>query len=106
MSAADAMLGLLEVGDEVIAIDDLYGGTRRLFEKVVSIKSELTFKFIDYKEFTNLDNYITSKTKMIWVESPTNPLLKLIDFKSLKTVNKKIFTVVDNTFASPIYKDL
>ena len=57
MSAADAILGLLKVGDEVIAIDDLYGGTRRLFEKVVSIKSELTFKFIDYKEFTNLDNY-------------------------------------------------
>ena len=102
MSAADAILGLLKVGDEVIAIDDLYGGTRRLFEKVVSIKSELTFKFIDYKEFTNLDNYITNKTKMIWVETPTNPLLKLVDFKSLRKISKSIFTVVDNTFASPI----
>ncbi len=102
MSAADAILGLLKVGDEVIAIDDLYGGTRRLFEKVVSIKSELTFKFIDYKEFTNLDNYITNKTKMIWVETPTNPLLKLVDFKSLREISKSIFTVVDNTFASPI----
>ena len=102
MSAADAILGLLKVGDEVIAIDDLYGGTRRLFEKVVSIKSELKFKFIDYKEFTNLQNYITNKTKMIWVETPTNPLLKLVDFKSLREISKNIFTVVDNTFASPI----
>ena len=102
MSAADAILGLLKVGDEVIAIDDLYGGTRRLFEKVVSIKSELSFKFIDYKEFTNLENYITKRLKMIWVESPTNPLLKLVDFKSLRNINKNILTVVDNTFASPI----
>ncbi|MEC8099657.1 MAG: PLP-dependent aspartate aminotransferase family protein [Pseudomonadota bacterium] len=102
MSAADSILGLLEVGDEVIAIDDLYGGTRRLFEKVASKKSGLRFKFIDYKDFTNLDNYISSNTKMIWVESPTNPLLKLVDFKSLQNVNKKILTVVDNTFASPI----
>ena len=102
MSAADTILGLLKVGDEVIAIDDLYGGTRRLFEKVASIKSELSFKFIDYKEFTNLGNYITNKTKMIWVETPTNPLLKLVDFKSLREISKNIFTVVDNTFASPI----
>lgn len=102
MSAADSILGLLEIGDEVIAIDDLYGGTRRLFEKVTSKKSGLCFKFVDYKDFINLDRYISSKTKMIWVESPTNPLLKLVDFKSLKKINKKILTVVDNTFASPI----
>ena len=102
MSAADGILGLLEVGDEVIAIDDLYGGTRRLFERVASKKSNLSFKFIDHKEFSNLESYITNKTKMIWVESPTNPLLKLVDFKSLGNISKKIFTVVDNTFASPI----
>ena len=102
MSAADSILGLLEMGDEVIAIDDLYGGTRRLFEKVTSKKSGLCFKFIDYKDFINLDRYSSSKTKMIWVESPTNPLLKLVDFKSLQNINKKILTVVDNTFASPI----
>ena len=102
MSAADSILGLLEMGDEVIAIDDLYGGTRRLFEKVTSKKSGLCFKFIDYKDFINLDRYISSKTKMIWVESPTNPLLKLVDFKSLQNINKNILTVVDNTFASPI----
>ena len=102
MSAADCILGLLEVGDEVIAIDDLYGGTRRLFERVASKKSNLLFKFIDHNEFSNLESYITNKTKMIWVESPTNPLLKLVDFKSLGNISKKIFTVVDNTFASPI----
>ncbi len=102
MSAADAILGLLEVGDEVIAIDDLYGGTRRLFEKVALKKSGLSFKFIDYKVFNNLESFITNKTKMIWVESPTNPLLKLVDFKALRVLNKNIFTVVDNTFASPI----
>ena len=102
MSAADCILGLLEVGDEVIAIDDLYGGTRRLFERVASKKSNLSFKFIDHNEFSNLESYITNKTKMIWVESPTNPLLKLVDFKSLGNISKKIFTVVDNTFASPI----
>ncbi len=102
MSAADGILSLLEVGDEVIAIDDLYGGTRRLFERVASKKSNLSFKFIDHKEFSNLESYITNKTKMIWVESPTNPLLKLVDFKSLGAISKKIFTVVDNTFASPI----
>ena len=81
MSAADSILGLLEMGDEVIAIDDLYGGTRRLFEKSNLKKSGLCFKFIDYKDFINIDRYISSKTKMIWVESPTNPLLKLVDFK-------------------------
>ena len=102
MSAADAILSLLEVGDEVIAIDDLYGGTRRLFEKVAIKKSGLNFKFIDYKDFSNLNNFITVKTKMIWVESPTNPLLKIVDFKNLSLVGNEIIKVVDNTFASPI----
>ena len=71
-------------------------------KKVTSKKSGLCFKFIDYKDFINIDRYISSKTKMIWVESPTNPLLKLVDFKNLQNINKKILTVVDNTFASPI----
>ncbi len=102
MAAADAILSLLEVNSEVIAIDDLYGGTRRLFEKVAAKKSGLTFKFIDYKDFSNINSFISSKTKMVWVESPTNPLLKLVDFKELGLVDKKILTVVDNTFASPI----
>ncbi len=102
MSAADCILSLLEVGSEVIAVDDLYGGTRRLFEKVATKKSGLIFKFIDYKNFSDIKNFLTHKTKMIWVESPTNPLLKLIDFEKLSSIKKEILTVVDNTFASPI----
>ena len=60
--------------DEVLAIDDLYGGTRRLFEKVRMRKSGITFKFINYRDFENINNYITTNTKMIWVETPTNPM--------------------------------
>ncbi len=102
MAAADTVLSLLNGNDEVIAIDDLYGGTRRLFEKVLARKSNLSFKFIDYKDFDDIEKFITNRTKMIWVESPTNPLLKLVDFKKLCLSDKKILTVVDNTFASPI----
>ena len=65
MAAADTILSLLKVGDEVLAIDDLYGGTRRLFEKVRMRKSGITFKFINYKDFKNVNNYITKNTKMI-----------------------------------------
>jgi cystathionine gamma-lyase len=102
MSAADAILSLLKVGDEVLAIDDLYGGTRRLFEKVKMIKSGLTFKFISYKNFNEIEQYLSSKTKMIWVESPTNPMLTLVDLNKLAEIKEDIITVVDNTFASPI----
>ena len=102
MSAADAILSLLKVGDEVIAIDDLYGGTRRLFEKVVAVKSGLSFKFLDYQDFSHINKFVTNNTKMIWVESPTNPLLKLVSFKELSSIDKRIITVVDNTFASPM----
>ena len=102
MSAADCVLSLLDVGSEVLAIDDLYGGTRRLFEKVATKKSGLKFKFIDYKNFSNINDFVSDDTKMIWVESPTNPLLKLVDFNLLGEVKKNICTVVDNTFASPI----
>ncbi len=102
MSAADAILSLLKVGDEVLAIDDLYGGTRRLFEKVKMMKSGLTFKFISYKNFNEIEQYLSSKTKMIWVESPTNPMLALVDLNKLAEIKEDIITVVDNTFASPI----
>ena len=102
MAAADTILSLLKVGDEVVAIDDLYGGTRRLFEKVKMIKNGINFKFISYKNFNKIEEYLTPKTKMIWVESPTNPMLTLVDLKRLGAIHKDILTVVDNTFASPI----
>ena len=102
MAAADTILSLLKVGDEVLAIDDLYGGTRRLFEKVRMKKAGIKFKFINYKEFEKIKNYITLNTKMIWVETPTNPMLTLVDLKKLSEINKDIIKVVDNTFASPV----
>jgi len=102
MAAADTILSLLNTGDEVLAIDDLYGGTRRLFEKVRQKKNGIKFKFINYKEFDNIEAYVSNDTKMIWVESPTNPMLTLVDLNKLGKINKNIIKVVDNTFASPI----
>ena len=102
MAAADTILSLLKVGDEVLAIDDLYGGTRRLFEKVRMKKNGIKFNFINYKNFENINDYININTKMIWVETPTNPMLTLVDLKKLGEIKKGIIKVVDNTFASPI----
>ena len=102
MAAADTILSLLHTGDEVLAIDDLYGGTRRLFEKVRQKKNGIKFKFINYKEFDDIEAYVSNDTKMIWVESPTNPMLTLVNLNKLGKINKKIIKVVDNTFASPI----
>ena len=102
MAAADTILSLLNTGDEVLAIDDLYGGTRRLFEKVRQKKNGIKFKFMNYKEFDNIEAYVSNDTKMIWVESPTNPMLTLVNLNKLRKTNKNIIKVVDNTFASPI----
>ena len=102
MAAADTILSLLHTGDEVLAIDDLYGGTRRLFEKVRQKKNGIKFKFINYKDFDNIEAYVSNDTKMIWVESPTNPMLTLVNLNKLGKINKNIIKVVDNTFASPI----
>ena len=102
MAAADTILSLLYSGDEVLAVDDLYGGTRRLFEKVRQKKNGIKFKFLSYKDFDNIESHISKDTKMIWVESPTNPMLTLVNLKKLGKINKNIIKVVDNTFASPI----
>ena len=102
MAAADTILSLLNIGDEVIAIDDLYGGTRRLFEKFKKNKSGLSFRFLAADQIKNVASEISSRTKMIWVETPTNPLLKIVDLEKLGNISRNIITVVDNTFASPI----
>ncbi len=102
MAAADTILSLLNNGDEVLAIDDLYGGTRRLFEKVRAKKSGLTFKFCSFSDINSIRENISNKTKMIWTETPTNPMLKIVDIKALGEIDNSIITVVDNTFASPI----
>ena len=102
MAAADTIISLLNVGDEVIAIDDLYGGTRRLFEKVKQKKNGISFKFLSSSQFNNLEKYISDSTRIVWVETPTNPMLNLVDLNKLGKINGNFIKVVDNTFASPI----
>ena len=103
LAAADTVLSLLNSGDEVLAMDDLYGGSRRLFEKVRKRTSNLKFNFGDLSNNSNLEKLVTKNTKMIWVETPTNPMLKIVDLEYISKVAKKynIITVADNTFCSP-----
>lgn len=100
--AEDAILKLLRPGDEVIATDDLYGGSYRMFTKVFE-PFGISFQFVNMHDMAGLKKAISSKTKMIWVETPTNPLMKIIDIKACAQIAKehKIMLVVDNTFASP-----
>jgi cystathionine gamma-lyase len=97
------VLDLLDTGDQVIASDDLYGGSFRLFERVRKRSAGLKFDFVDKSDIANVERAITPKTKMIWVETPTNPLLKLADLDAIARLAKSrgILTVSDNTFASP-----
>jgi cystathionine gamma-lyase len=87
----------------VIAMDDLYGGTYRLFERVRKRSAGLQFTFVDLHDLKKVEAAIRPGTKMIWVESPTNPLLRLVDFQALAELAKPrgILTCADNTFASP-----
>lgn len=102
MAATDAVAKLLHPGDEVIVTNDLYGGTYRIFTKVFA-NYGIKFHFIDMHDANNITKYINSNTKMIWVETPTNPLLNIIDIEACAAIGKKhkLITVVDNTFASP-----
>ena len=102
MGAADAIIKLLVPGDEVIATDDLYGGSYRMFTKVFA-KYGIVFHFIDMHDFDLLEKTINAKTKMLWVETPTNPMMKIIDIEKCVALAKKhnLISVIDNTFASP-----
>ena len=102
LSAIDAVLKLFEPGDEIISTNDLYGGSYRLFDKVFK-KFGLKFIFSDLQDIEEVSCLITSKTKMIWVETPTNPMMNLIDVQSLSEICKKnkVLLAVDNTFATP-----
>ncbi len=102
MAAADTILSLLRPGEEVIAIDDLYGGTRRLFEKVRKQNSSISFKYLSYDEFNNIQSHLSKNTKMLWAETPTNPMLTLVNIEKMGKINKNIIKVIDNTFASPV----
>ena len=102
LSAIDAVLKLFEPGDEIISTNDLYGGSYRLFDKVFK-KFGLKFIFSDLQDIEEVSGLITSKTKMIWVETPTNPMMNLIDVQSLSGIcrKNKVLLAVDNTFATP-----
>ena len=104
LAAAATVLEMLDSGAHIIAMDDLYGGTFRLFDKVRKRSAGLQFSFIDMTQPGAVEAAIQSNTKMIWVETPTNPMLKLVDLAEVARIGKVhgLTTVVDNTFASPI----
>lgn len=104
MAASGTILELLDSGDHVIAMDDLYGGTYRLFENVRKRSQGLEFSFIDMHDLDAVKAAIQPNTKMIWVETPTNPMLKLTDLKALSDLahEHNLIVVADNTFATPI----
>lgn len=106
LSSTDAVLNLLKAGDHVVAGDDLYGGTRRLFTQV-AMNRGLEFTFIPMDSEPGLRAAITEKTKLIWFETPTNPLLRIIDMKMVAAVAKEhgILSAVDNTFMSPYFQN-
>jgi cystathionine beta-lyase/cystathionine gamma-synthase len=102
MAAEDALLHMLETGSHVIASDDVYGGTFRLFHRVLE-RVGLRFTFVDASRTSNVTEAIEEQTRLIWLESPTNPLMKLVDIGAIASVAHEhgILVAVDNTFASP-----
>ncbi|MCA9254289.1 MAG: cystathionine gamma-synthase [Phycisphaerales bacterium] len=101
-AAADAVMKLLNPGDHVICADDVYGGTYRLFELVLK-RYGITYSWIDMTDATNVQKAVRPETKLIWIETPTNPMLNLVDIAAVSEIGKKAgaLVVVDNTFASP-----
>ncbi len=105
LAATTAIIQCLNSGDHVICIDDVYGGTQRFFRRIVSPGSNLQFTFTDMTDPNSVVNAIQPNTKIVWIESPTNPTLKITDIlavtQAVKNVSDKIWVVVDNTFMSP-----
>lgn len=102
LAATDCILRSFKAGDEVIAMDDLYGGTYRMFSRVYK-DSGIKFHFVDMTDIAKLKSLINENTKLVWVETPTNPLMKLADIAEISKITKehKIWLAVDNTFATP-----
>ena len=103
LAAIATVLELLDAGDHVIAADDLYGGSFRLFDKVRRRSAGLEFSFVDLSDLTAVEAAIRPNTKLIWIETPTNPMLKLCDLEAIAALGKQraVLTAADNTFASP-----
>jgi cystathionine beta-lyase len=102
MGAVDACIKLLSPGDEVISTNDLYGGSYRIFTKIFA-NYGIVFKFVDMSNISEVEAAVSPKTKMVWVETPTNPLLRIIDIESMCKIGHAAgaIVIVDNTFASP-----
>jgi cystathionine gamma-lyase len=103
MAAIGTVLELLDSGSHVVAMNDLYGGSYRILEKVRKRSANIQASFVDLSDTANLERSIKPNTKMLWIESPTNPLLKLVDLQAAAAIAKKhrLIAVCDNTFASP-----
>jgi len=102
VAAMDAIIRMLKPGDHVVTTNDLYGGSYRLFTEMFEPYG-IEFSFVDMTELTKVEEAITDQTKLLWIETPTNPLLRIVDIERLTTLAKKhdILSAVDNTFASP-----
>ncbi|MFH6767535.1 cystathionine gamma-synthase [Gaetbulibacter aquiaggeris] len=102
LASIDAVMKLLKPGDEVISTNDLYGGSYRLFTKIFQ-DFGIKFHFISMHDASNVESHISKNTKLIWVETPTNPMMNIIDIKTISKISKKhgILLAVDNTFATP-----
>lgn len=102
MAAIDAVIKLLQPGDEVISTNDLYGGTYRIFTKIFA-NYGIKFHFVSMGELDQVEKHINKNTKLLWVETPTNPLMQIVDIKAMKAIAKAngLLLAVDNTFASP-----
>lgn len=100
-------LTMLQAGDHVIAFDDLYGGTRRLFDRILSKNFQVEVSYVDARDPKNINRAIRENTRMIWLETPTNPLMKLCDIQAISEISKKanMLLVVDNTFMTPYFQN-
>src|SRR5213078_2302124 len=103
LAATATTLDALDSGSHVVVSDDLYGGTYRLFEKVRRRSADLDFTYVDLTDASRFEREIKPNTRMVWIETPSNPLLKLIDLEAIAKIarEKNIISVSDNTFASP-----
>ncbi len=103
MAAIGTILELIDSGSHVVAMDDLYGGTRRLFAGVRERSAALKFSFVDMTDASEVEDALRDNTRMIWIESPSNPLLKIVDFAAIARIaaDRDVLLVCDNTFATP-----
>ena len=103
LAAVGAVINLLSTGDHVVAVDDLYGGCHRLFERLLRPQFKLDFSYVDGRDPANFEKALKPNTKLFWVETPTNPLLKLVDIRAVAEIAHKrgLMLAVDNTFATP-----